>query len=100
MEKSIEERFDRNYDNLTNISDRLGTLVGYLYEDLKNDSTNEKNREVIEELSEIARMIINAQRDLVDTVGTKDEQFLHNNLDYKEVSINDFLSQLRDSKTR
>lgn len=99
MEKTIEERFDHNYENLNNINDRLGYLIGHLYEELQQEH-NDKKQEVIEELSEISKMIVNAQRDLIDTVGTKDEQFLHNNLDYKEISINDFLNQLREPKTR
>ena len=99
MEKPIEERFDHNYNNLNNINDRLGYLIGYLYEELQQEH-NDKKQEVIEELSEISKMIVNAQRDLIDTVGTKDEQFLHNNLDYKETSINDFLNQIREPKTR
>lgn len=99
MEKPIEERFDHNYNNLNNINDRLGYLIGHLYEELQQEH-DDKKQEVIEELSEISKMIVNAQRDLIDTVGTKDEQFLHNNLDYKEASINDFLNQLREPKTR
>ena len=99
MEKTIEERFDHNYENLNNINDRLGYLIGHLYEELQQEH-DDKKQEVIEELSEISKMIVNAQRDLIDTVGTKDEQFLHNNLDYKEISINDFLNQLREPKTR
>ena len=99
MEKPIEERFDHNYNNLNNINDRLGYLIGHLYEELQQEH-DDKKQEVIEELSEISKMIVNAQRDLIDTVGTKDEQFLHNNLDYKEISINDFLNQLREPKTR
>lgn len=99
MEKPIEERFDHNYENLNNINDRLGYLIGHLYEKLQQEH-DDKKQEVIEELSEISKMIVNAQRDLIETIGTKDEQFLHNNLDYKEISINDFLNQLREPKTR